>query len=259
MGFSVDWAAERVERILFCGDVHANTRFMCAVLEKAAEVGADLVVQAGDFGWWPRHRLGYRFISKVNAMAEEVGIPVLFCDGNHEDHEMLPIDADHPAALTGSIVYVPRGVAVVLGGSKILFFGGAVSVDKMFRTPGYDWFPEEAPRAGDFLKARLAGHCDAVVSHDAPAGIPLRFWFPADEATERACASVREGLGWLRDELRPSLWVAGHHHQRVTADLCGTRVEVLHKEFPLSRSTLVVDVADLVAATARRQCEDGPR
>ena len=34
-------------------------------------------------------------------------------------------------------------------GRTVLFMGGALSVDKAWRTPGYDWFPEESITTGD--------------------------------------------------------------------------------------------------------------
>ena len=49
-----------------------------------------------------------------------------------------------------NIFYMPRGSVLSLSdGRNVLFMGGAESVDKRRRTPGYDWFKQELIRPQD--------------------------------------------------------------------------------------------------------------
>jgi len=45
-------------RILMVGDLHCDTQAMIETVTHAADVHADVIVQAGDFGFWPRTEPG---------------------------------------------------------------------------------------------------------------------------------------------------------------------------------------------------------
>ncbi len=76
-------------RALLVGDLHANTGAAFEVLDHAAEIGADLVLQVGDYGWWPRADWGRKCIRKVDRRLALRGLDLWWVDGNHEDFDRL--------------------------------------------------------------------------------------------------------------------------------------------------------------------------
>jgi hypothetical protein len=89
--------------------------------------------------------------------------PVWFIDGNHEDHEALK-----DFKQISNTYHIKRGTVMDLPtGERALFMGGAASIDREFRTPGFDWFPEEVISEKDI--ANLPDEpIDIVFSHTCP-------------------------------------------------------------------------------------------
>ncbi len=230
-------------RVLFVGDVHANSNFIKRVYAHAEDQAAEAIVQVGDFGWWPRNPQGKNFIAGVSKLATETDIPLIFVDGNHEDHDQLPHDADELVELKPGLYYLPRGVVIPLGDARVLGIGGAVSVDKQWRTEHVDWFRDEVPNFSQFHRALTAeGPIDVIVAHDLPTGMELDLTFPVDDNTAAYCQSHRDGMLEILQEHQPVLWVGGHYHQRVSQEVEGTRVECLaHEDVGLGTWLEVLD------------------
>ena len=124
-----------------------------------ANLKPDLVLQCGDFGYFPREqrfKVGtltpdYPFnpIGKVSSP-----VPIHWCDGNHEDHASLaPFKSYQPTGhqIARNVIYQERGSTLTLpDGRKVLFMGGADSTDKGMRNEGLDWFNEELITEKDF-------------------------------------------------------------------------------------------------------------
>lgn len=99
------------QRILLIGDTHCNAHWTCFVIDQAEKLGVDLIVQLGDFGYWPRMAQGKHFLEWVDRTLDEAGIPLWFLDGNHEDHATLASDLMPPGfhRITDHITYLARG------------------------------------------------------------------------------------------------------------------------------------------------------
>jgi len=238
-----------VSRVLFAGDWHANAAHARAVLALAADIGAERVVQVGDFGYWPRTGAGRVFVAAVADAVAATGIGVWFCDGNHEDHGSLPHgEARDPVEVAPGVRWVPRGTVVAWEERRLLFMGGAVSVDQRRRAPGWSWFPSETPSPGQWERAMGAGKVDVVVAHDTVPGMPVQGlpFLSIPWSARRRAAEHRSRLEELQRSARPSLWVHGHWHDRATARLGGTRFESLaHDGAGLARSVLGCELDDL--------------
>lgn len=231
-------------RVLFVGDVHANRVFIKSVYQKAKDEEVDKIVQVGDFGWWPRTVPGQRFIYLASSLASQSNIPLLFVDGNHEDHDQLPHDATEVVELEPGIHYLPRGVVTTLGDSRVLGIGGAVSVDRQWRTEHVDWFREETANFAAYNKAATAeGSIDIVLAHDLPAGVDLELDYPVTPNVAAHCNLHRIGMRELMDIHKPDLWVGGHYHQRTTQKINGTIIEGLaHDAWGVETATLLMDL-----------------
>ncbi len=127
-------------RVLLVGDTHANIRWLTrTVIPSAVRKNADLILQVGDFGWWPGNDVGDAFI----APARQSPVPFWWIDGNHEHHDDLVrrrdaagLDRVEPLPLGGNLTHLPRGARLDLDGVRGLVCGGAHSIDRQLRNPG---------------------------------------------------------------------------------------------------------------------------
>jgi len=223
---------------------------------RAASEEVDVVLQVGDFGWWPRSGPYHRaFITEL----AQSPVPWVFCDGNHEDHTALDQEAGKPVELRSGVWHVPRGVQVSWSDRSFLFFGGAVSVDRHKRSEGWNWFREEIASAAQRERALAAGRVDVVVAHDVPdgdVGLDLRPGVWPDELTEESAAH-RRFCSELVDSANPALWLAGHYHQRTTGTLGDTTVEVYAGSGQRPWEALTASVLD-IPTLGVRALEPGP-
>lgn len=209
-------------KILLVGDVHGNSFYVNRAMVHAAEVGADRVFFLGDFGW----TFSDKFVAACDRAAAKTGLNVEFIDGNHEDFDFLlsqPVDDDGIRRLTPTLHHIPRGTVMELDGHHVLFMGGGVSVDKIWRTPNYDWWPQEEVTSGDIHRAienAKGKNIHAVFAHDTPKlpgfsnkGQSSRF--PEDALADSAAHMALMKLVAL--EHQPKRWYHGHHHTRETS------------------------------------------
>lgn len=208
-------------RVAFAGDWHGTVDFAECILKDAAQQGADLVIQVGDFGL-RRDEVGSRFADNVDSLCSELAVHVLWVDGNHDDHDLLE-EIPRVGGLgrvRDHIWHVPRGTRWRWRGLAWGGLGGAASVDRLTRESLNDWWPQESLTKADVAHWVVGGPVDVVVTHDAPAGVNV----PGRSATtgtqwwgSNAMAEAQANRELLADALvptRPSLVVHGHFHVR---------------------------------------------
>lgn len=251
------------QRILLAGDLHMNALAAGQVIDHAQSLGADLILQLGDFGFWPRggRESGRRYLREVDARLDASGLDLWFVPGNHEDWPALahvPIGDDGLGAVTERIRVIPVGHRWTWGSTRWLGIGGAPSIDRHLRTEGVDWFPEEEVTEAQAAAIIAAGAADVVVAHDAPIGTEfLRERFQQHlEPWERNSwwpVSAQARADEHQDRLRRVLvgveakrWFHGHHHVRYSSVIQAAHGDVqvdglaLDGE-PLKELTLLVD------------------
>lgn len=240
-------------KVLVAGDWHANALHAINAIDYAAKNDATEIWQCGDFGYWPLFDLGKLFLKQVSNRLDESNIDLYFADGNHEHHPSLKPDSNFPFALPNTLArirYVPRGALLPVGGPlRVMFIGGAASVDRKWRTPGHDWFSSETLSLRQIQRILASPPVDIVVAHDAPAEAELVLmkdvWPEEDIKLSDAHRMLMSELAKL---LKPSLWLHGHYHQRATTiyDYSlehGMRIECLAEDnMPLEKSTLLLEV-----------------
>lgn len=219
------------ELITFVGDSHGQAGWLNLVIRTAAREGSHLLLALGDFGLWPGGG-GERFLDDVERHLTKHDSTMLWIDGNHDWHdrrlEFLP-ENDGLVTIRPHLRYIPRGTVFSLPGApRCLAVGGAVSIDKEWRTEGVNWWATEALQPDDVGRCMAAGEVDLVVSHDAPLEVQVgRISFPEGDAH-------RQLLSQIRASARPRWWWGGHWHERLS-QLSGvggftTRFEVLHAD-----------------------------
>ena len=208
-----------VRRVLVAGDTHGNTPWVEGLARTAFEQGCPIVIQIGDFGYFPNHSDGPRFLNAVDSACARHGVEFWFIDGNHDDHSSLAEHRDNaaPVALTDHVTYIPRVTRINLGGLKFGFLGGAFSVDWRDHTHGIDWWPNEMTDSSDV--ARLGAEpLDVLIAHDAPAGLDLAAWrLPAED--EFRADLVRSLISTAIETTIPRIVFHGHWHHAHDTEL----------------------------------------
>lgn len=141
----------------------------------------DILIITGDFGaglFDDEHRSEKSFFDEI----AEKEILILFCDGNHENHDelnALPVKewcGGKVHMLRPNIIHLMRGEVYIIDGETIFAFGGGYSMDlgfNPFRVPGVAYWKEEMPSEEEYENGRInlqkAGcKIDYVITHTFP-------------------------------------------------------------------------------------------
>ena len=153
------------------GDVHGGMSHLHHAVSRTLRAGLKTLVQVGDFWIYDDPGVLQKLDRMIGTAAVQSGLSpeefqVFFADGNHENFEVLDPDAAAPVRMSRNLTYVPRGVALDIGGVRVGFLGGAESIDREYRTPGRDWWPQERMTVGQINRALEMGPVDVLVTHD---------------------------------------------------------------------------------------------
>lgn len=191
------------EKVLLVGDTHGNIELINMAINIANKRGCNKILQLGDFGFFPN--IYPEFIDSLDS-----NIPFFFIDGNHDNHFVLPHNANHPVSLSSlgyssnNFFYIPRGYYEQWGDSYLLFIGGARSIDKVYRTLGIDYFDNEEISYKDFLECMDYPEVDVIISHTCPYNIEINYIESNDYSSKV--------LSELIDIYHPKYLIHGHHH-----------------------------------------------
>ena len=180
--------------ILVIGDVHGQVTKYHQLLRRVKQT-TQISVQIGDMG----------FESTYQALNLE---PTdLFFPGNHDDHTTVE-DYENCLGRFGKHEH-------------FFFVGGGHSIDQKWRTPYFDWWPNEELNkkeqeicASLYTEAKprimLTHECpDFIVDAIGKPGILPKFGY--DESWRSSTAKF---LGELYEIHQPEIWAFGHHHQK---------------------------------------------
>ena len=189
------------------GDTHGLWGDLNVFLNKKKP---DILVVCGDFGHWPGHDFAsYKRIKNPNTK-------IYWCDGNHENHHDLRDrlnkgDPRRIMAVGDNIYYVPRGRCLDLPFlGNTMFLGGAHSIDKQWRTPGLDWFPEEILREADVSWVSPNVKVDTIISHTCPEEFDIQIH--GFEKLGKVSDPTRHVLSMMLEKYKPKKWYFGHWH-----------------------------------------------
>lgn len=215
-----------MKNYVFVGDTHGDLEFVERAAMLAREHAAEMV-QLGDWGFlWP----GHDQLQELSDVLVGLGVTMRAIDGNHDDHPRLRklVRRNTAATIAPNVIYQPRGsVHQDEDGTRLLFLGGAPSIDRASRTPGRSWWPEETITDEEASRARSAKKpIHVLVTHDAPA-FPPGFTPKGSPGYQREQRLSMDRINMLVKRHRPELHVHGHWHVRATTFNEGTRVEAL--------------------------------
>lgn len=235
-------------KITFVGDTHG---IFNAITQVNIKNQSDCVIQCGDFGIWP----GLYHKVKINPN----NIPIYFCRGNHENHDVLDTYPEfeisnlkngpriiHPYLVekrnynktnlkkllkiqfpkADNIFFCNNGSILDLNGISILFIGGALSIDQHLRLIGKSWWPQEILRNNEIeYILNIQKNIDIIVSHTCP-----KFLMPFlnFENSEKYKDPVSLFLNEVYDIFKPEMWFCGHFHIGKTIKYHNTIFNILN-------------------------------
>jgi hypothetical protein len=170
---------------------------------------------------------------------------ILWVDGNHENFDFWgrqPITTwnggkvqMHPHIK--NCIHLMRGEYYVIDGRTFFTFGGALSMDKQYRQPGYSWWeqeeavPEEMQHAREVLQAH-EHRADFIITHTLPQSLigQVNMLKDVPDRTAQFLDEVYETVSYQH-------WYCGHFHVR--RELMGQRISVLYEDIiPLENEEL---------------------
>lgn len=211
------------EHIVVAGDWHRDIPWSRSVAGLLPDLlpgeHPRILLHAGDFGVWTDGD-GVAFLDLLNRSLVRSDAYIYFVDGNHEDlpylhHLAADPDPRTPVQLRERITWLPRGYRWTWHNRTWLALGGAVSLDRVDREYGIDWFPEEEITEGQTQRVMDDGPADVMLCHDAPSGVPLRLDAPGrgwDRDDLARADSHRERLQAIVDVVQPGYLIHGHYH-----------------------------------------------
>ena len=148
-------------------------------------------------------------------------VTTLFIDGNHENFDHLNSygvdewNGGKVHIIENGIIHLMRGQVYKIDGVKFFTFGGAYSVDKIYRTEGISWFPDEIPNREEYEEGwnnleRNGFEVDYVLSHTGPREVVAEMGYGemSDDEIE-----LRQYLQRVADYTDFKAWYFGHFHE----------------------------------------------
>lgn len=190
----------------------------------------DYLIILGDFGliWNPKETDKERYWLD---WLDNKPFTTLFIDGNHENFDRLckfpEVDmfGDSVGRVSESVFHLKRGKIYTINNFSIFTFGGGLSVDKEYRTPGISWWPQEYPSREEIDRAldnlsRVGWSVDYVFTHTGPKTVVdemiKRRVFKSITATDKMNDSVSELLDQLLPLIEFKVWYMAHYHVDLT-------------------------------------------
>jgi len=222
--------------VLFSGDFHANVKGEMEFISENALLKKYKVnlykkinyhIILGDTGFlWPGNEEAESIIYMELAKRP---FPVLYVAGNHEpvlgrtDLPELDMGIGEKAVLVRSeepfIAYLKRGKIYNIENHKFLVLGGALSIDKIYRTPGKSWWEQEY--WSDDEKTAISGllekenNFDYVLSHTGPSRINRAI----NNIDSEYMPKIKDEVSTLNEVIDAKItckqWFCGHWHKDI--------------------------------------------
>lgn len=213
------------------GDIHGDFNVISYFAQDNKDREPITLIQVGDFGAG-FHSEFLNDMEYLNSVLREFNVTLYAIRGNHDDPKFF--DGTHTWS---NIKLLSDYTVLVLEGKRILFIGGATSIDRLQRTPNKSWWEGE-PFNLDVEKLSLFEGVDIVVTHTAPDfAYPLGFnhlvmsyaGYDAsllnDLTNERS--SLKIAYKTLTEKNNISNWFYGHFHDTQTTFFENTKFNLL--------------------------------
>jgi hypothetical protein len=198
-------------KIRFVGDVHGRFEQYKKII-----VGVPRSIQVGDMG------VGFRRIGgpRDGDFYEQPHYAVV-----HGDHRFIRGNNDSPDACRKLSQWISDGHIE----DRVMFVGGALSIDRELRREGYNWWPDEELSAAE-LNRIVALYVErkprVMVTHDCPEEVASMVLtrIPLLGPGKRDFPSrTRYAFQAMWSAHAPQIWIFGHYHMSFDQVLHGGR------------------------------------
>lgn len=191
--------------MFFIGDVHGKYKRYKRVIR-----GRRDTVQLGDMG------VGFWKLRSDERVPDHNPPHSKMVEGNHR---FIRGNHDNPSVCTRQSQWIPDGTVE----GDVMFVGGAISVDRKWRTEGLDWWPDEELSIAE-LDRLISVYADArpriMVTHDCPQFLEKTMVEASGRDKSIAPSRTRQAFSAMFDHHRPQHWVFGHWHRTFRTTWC---------------------------------------
>jgi hypothetical protein len=197
----------------FIGDIHGKFEEYRVIAE-----GADASIQVGDYGAGYRTENGAKFDDVARVWQWE-----------HPKHRFIRGNHDNPEECELMRNWIPDGtIEVTDAGTKIMYIGGAWSIDRARNIPGVSWWEDEECSIymlECFIDEATKERPDVMITHDCPDSVSTKLFFepPRKGLFPKRNTRTGQGLEALFAAYQPKLWVFGHWHFFAESVINGTQ------------------------------------
>lgn len=190
----------------FIGDIHGKYKQYTKIVKECEES-----VQVGDFGMGFSHKHPWEYKKDQDFYKSH-----RFIRGNH----------DSPSHCARAKWWIPDGTIE----NKIMYIGGAFSIDQAWRQEGVTWWRDEElsiEALNTFIDKYEREKPDVMVTHEAPEYIirDTMTWYDKMEFPSR----TRQAFQAMWEIHSPKVWVFGHWHTSVDREIADCRFICLNE------------------------------
>lgn len=199
----------------------------------------DTLIICGDVGIvWERDSGEDRFWQN---WLNDKNCTIVFCDGNHENFDLLygyPIvewNGGKVHQIKDSVFHLMRGEVYTIEGKTFFVLGGAMSLDKEYRTEGKNWWSQETPSPKELNNAfdnleKCGWKVDYVITHDAPSRVVGQLGFTPHNTDDIDIMRFYRFLDFIAVHLKFQCWYFGHFHKDVSLEAYGKEFVGVYNE-----------------------------
>lgn len=218
-----------------CGDLHGVfDKEQFTYLPDFKE--EDTIIVCGDFGFLKKPSQRKSEIRGLENLTNDVnGATILFVEGNHENFERLDnlkseyMYGNEVGKVNDKIFHLKRARPYKICGKSIFTFGGATSVDRMYRKEKNNWWCKEVPSEVE-IELGLSVVChekfDYIITHTCPSSVRRKLktkkTYNLYCYTEKTLDKIKYCLNGDFDK-----WYFGHFH---TDEIIENKYRVLYKD-----------------------------
>lgn len=200
--------------LIAMGDTHGNWGACIETLQEY-HIRDAVVLHVGDvgIGFLPKEQQE-DILESLNYELAERNVRMFCIRGNHDDPQYFSGEYEH-----SNIVLLPDYSQMLINGKKFLFVGGAISIDRIMRTPNKSWWSDEV----FVLDESRAEKCDVLITHSCPSWLGpgtkkgIQSWCDKDPTLWDECCKEREDIAKLIELSKPEYHYCGHMHISLAA------------------------------------------
>ena len=191
----------------FIGDIHGDFDTYKSIIENSPYP----TIQVGDFG------VGFKLLHMPDTNAWEPPTEAMKAG----DHMFIRGNHDNPSECRKTHGYIPD--ATMYG--HWFCVGGALSIDKEWRTEGFDWWEDEELSISELNKVIDIYESikpDYVVTHTCPRSIAPKLFGSHIKTDGQFKSRTEQAFNTMFSIHKPKVWVFGHYHNTKSMYIDGT-------------------------------------